>query len=96
MIKLKILATKAAGLLLAVCLAGCKPVATYETTYQFNEPRTEAGRVCIQQCQSSKQACTTRIETPAECHQEYQACYQLCGGEVIENRTCITNCPEMV
>lgn len=87
------------GCIVTVCFAlvllvGCK-AATYETTYYMSPPSTEEGRVCVAQCQSSKDLCNGQLSSTSQCQYEYRACHQLCGGIVVEDRVCIDKCSKV-
>ena len=69
-----------------IFLNGCvQPV----TQYQYLPPQTEKGKMCINSCKQIGQQCQKTCppsDPTCKCTIDYRACYQLCGGKVVEER----------
>jgi hypothetical protein len=64
---------------LPLFLAGCTMFGPqYNSTYQFVAPKTKAARECAMRCPGRGA--------------ERAACHERCGGQVIEQRDCVSGC----
>lgn len=82
----------------AVLFSACAPV--YEKTYRYEPPEAMRGQTCVSQCQQSKKMCaritTGQTETDLNCKADYDACYQLCGGQLVEEKQCVDHCEQVI
>lgn len=72
-----------------VLLMGLSGCSAYTTEYQFVPPVDPVGKSCVASCQQTGRQCRTLCtpENPAcDCEADFRACYQLCGGDVVEKR----------
>jgi hypothetical protein len=67
-----------------------------ESDYQWCESRKryenrpDGRRVCVRNCSCTRQYCNRGT---LSCDSQHRECYQVCGGQIVEEKVCWMNCP---
>ena len=81
----------------ALLFSACSPV--YKTTFTYTPPETDAGKLCIAQCENNKIQCAQLEQMRySSCQQQSDFDYHLCRSRRVYrynhkgHRKCVSNC----